>query len=109
MSEKVWVQEGNGALFQALLIRGAKLTCTTPEYDELAAEVGLGSHKDGVTNPDERAQLRAEIDALVAHAYGLTETEFAHILTTFPLVPQAEKDRALAEYRRFRVRDLEAA
>ena len=35
----------------------------------------------------ERAKLRAELDGLIAHLYGLTESEFAHILTTFPIVP----------------------
>jgi len=33
-----------------------------------------------------RAPLRAEIDALVADLYGLTEEEFALILSTFPLL-----------------------
>jgi predicted HTH transcriptional regulator len=37
---------------------------------------------------------------MVAHLYGLTEEEFAHILSTFPLVPQATRDAALEEYRK---------
>lgn len=32
------------------------------------------------TAPGERLRLRIELDALVAHAFGLTEDEFAHIL-----------------------------
>ncbi len=95
--------------YDALLTRAAHLTYTTPEFDDLAAKVGLGSHKDGVTDPEERAQLRAEIDALVAHLYELTEAEYTHILSTFPLVPEETKAATLVEYRRFRVRDLEAA
>jgi hypothetical protein len=71
----------------------------TPEYDDLAREVGLGSHKKGATDSADRARLRAELDALIAHLYGLTEDEFAYILTTFPLVPEAAKSAALAEYR----------
>lgn len=39
---------------------------------------------------------------MVAHLYGLTEAEFAHVLATFPLVAQTTKDAALAEYRRLR-------
>lgn len=35
---------------------------------------------------------------LVAHLYGLTEEEFAYILTTFPLVPAPVKDAALNAY-----------
>ena len=73
--------------FAPIVERAARLICTTPEFDSLAKQVGLKSHKDGTTDPAERAQLRAQLDALIAHLYGLTEQEFAHILTTFPLVP----------------------
>ena len=38
------------------------------------------------TDPAARQQLRDELDAIVAHLYGLTRDDFAHILTTFPLV-----------------------
>jgi type I restriction-modification system DNA methylase subunit len=79
--------------------RTAKLICTTPEFDDLANEVGLGSHKNGVTDPTERAKLRAELDGMIAHLYGLTEEEFTHILSTFPLVEQSVKDAALEAYR----------
>ncbi|MBA3573328.1 MAG: ATP-binding protein, partial [Pyrinomonadaceae bacterium] len=75
--------------------------CTTQEFDELAREVGLRDHRDGVTEPAERARLRAELDGMIAHLYGLTEEEFAHILTTFPLVEQSVKDAALEAYREF--------
>lgn len=37
---------------------------------------------------------------MVAHLYELSEAELAHILATFPLVPQATKDAVLTEYRR---------
>jgi hypothetical protein len=49
-------------------------------------------------DPVERARLRAEIDALVAHVYGLSEAEFAHVLGTFPLVSAEVKAAALAAY-----------
>ena len=65
-----------------------KRSWSTPWSPEVAA-----------TDPEERAHLRAELDGLVAHLYGLTEEEFAHILTTFPVVPQETKDAALAAYR----------
>lgn len=87
--------------FSPIVERAAKLICTTPEFDDLAAEVGLGSHQNGVTDPDERAALRAELDALVAHLYGLTEAEFVYILTTFPLVAPNVKEAALSAYRGF--------
>jgi hypothetical protein len=87
--------------FAPIVERAAKLICTTPEYDALAAEVGLGDHRAGVTDPTERNKLRAEIDGLVAHLYELTEAELTHILGTFPLVEQAQKDAVLTAYRAF--------
>ena len=122
--------------FRPIVERAARLICTTPEFDDLAKEVGLkplktvpvpdspsGQGMDsapqlfaseqpalgdapeqrpvyGVTDPKERANLRAELDAMVAHLYTLTEDEFAHILTTFPLVEQSVKNAALDEFRR---------
>ncbi|OKH20227.1 ATP-binding protein, partial [Hydrococcus rivularis NIES-593] len=92
------LQEGD-QWFREIVERAAKLICTTPEFDDLAKEVGLGSHKNGVTNEIERGRLRAELDGIIAHLYGLTEAEFAHILSTFPLVPDATKQAALQAYR----------
>jgi Alw26I/Eco31I/Esp3I family type II restriction m6 adenine DNA methyltransferase len=79
--------------------RAARLICTAPEFDDLAKEVGLVSHKEGVTDPVGRAKLRAELDGLIAHLYRLTEEEFAYILTTFPLVPDPVKVATLNAYR----------
>jgi hypothetical protein len=87
------------ASFSSIVTRAARLTCTTPEFDDLAQEVGLQSHRDGATDPDERARLRAELDGLIAHLYGLTEAEFAHILSTFPLVAEPVKIAALNAWR----------
>jgi len=87
------------AAFWPIVKRAARLICTTPEFDDLAKEVGLKNHKDGATEPVERGKLRAELDGLIAHLYGLTEDEFAHILTTFPLVPDPVKDAARNAYR----------
>nr|WP_255447807.1 hypothetical protein [Picosynechococcus sp. PCC 11901] len=74
--------------FDEIVERAAKLICTTPEFDDLAAEVGLSSHKNGVTDEAERGKLRAELDGIIAHLYGLTESEFTHILSTFPSLPK---------------------
>jgi len=58
----------------------------------------------GVIDPAQRQILRDEIDAIVAHLYGLSRAEFAHILGTFPLVfpatpeGQSRKDRLLDVY-----------
>ncbi|AFY39856.1 putative transcriptional regulator [[Leptolyngbya] sp. PCC 7376] len=85
--------------FDEIVERAAKLICTTPEFDDLAAEVGLGSHENGVTDEAERGKLRAELDGIIAHLYGLTEAEFTHILSTFPIVSEIIKNDALNAYR----------
>jgi hypothetical protein len=92
------ITQGN-KFFKKIMFRSARLTCTSPEFDELAKEIGLKSHRDGANDPIERARLRAELDGLIAHLYGLSESEFAHILATFPLVPEPTKIAALNAYR----------
>lgn len=60
-------------------------------------------------DPEERHVLNAETDALVAHAYGITEREYGVILDTFDVLARKEttqhgrfrfKDDCLAAYRR---------
>jgi hypothetical protein len=89
----------NHPAFRGVVERAARLLCTAPEFDDLADEVGLGSHANGVTGPAERARLRAELDGRVAHLYGLNEEEFTHILGTFPLVAERAKTAALEAFR----------
>ncbi len=88
----------NDLYFNEIVTRAAKLICITPEFDDLALEIGLGSHHNGVSDPADRAKLRAELDGMIAHLYGLTEDEFSYILTTFPLVKDEIKKQALAAY-----------
>ena len=85
--------------FQPIVDRAAKLFCTTPEYDDLAKQAGIETYQNGATQPTERARLKAEIDGLVAHLYGLSESEFEHILNTFPLVAYQVKQNAMNAYR----------
>ena len=85
--------------FDSIVRRAAQLVCTAPEFDDLAAEVGLGSHHNGVADTVGRAELRAELDGIIAHIYGLTEDEFAYVLSTFPLVGEPVKVAALEAYR----------
>ncbi|MFM2380641.1 MAG: hypothetical protein RLZZ143_3224 [Cyanobacteriota bacterium] len=84
--------------FQEIVENAAKLICTTEEFEQLAKEVGIGSHKNGVTEEAERMAIRAKLDAIAAHLYELTLTEFQHILTTFPLVPESVKIATLKAY-----------
>ena len=86
--------------FDAIVPRAARLTCTTPEFAALWQEV-MGTEwtaTQGATAPAERQRLRDELDALVAHLYGLSRADFAHILGTFPLVfPDDEAGAARQE------------
>lgn len=93
--------------FISIVERAARLVCTAPEFDDLASEIfgkGKTSRTVGATDPAERARLRAELDALVAHLYGLTEAEFTHILSTFPLVSDETKSATLSAFRLDNVR-----
>lgn len=51
--------------------------------------------------PSERMAAYAELQALVARLYGLTEDDFAHILTTFPLISSEVKFACLALFNNF--------
>ncbi|MCK5716759.1 MAG: ATP-binding protein, partial [Thiomargarita sp.] len=82
--------------FTPIVTRAAKLICTAPEFDDLAKEVGI---KTGMSIPENQETIRAELDALVAHLYDLTYEEFKYILSTFPIVKDDVKDRALRAFR----------
>jgi hypothetical protein len=43
--------------------------------------------------------LYARVQALAARCYGLTEDEFAHVLSTFPLIDPSERRRGLEKFR----------
>ncbi|WP_165224676.1 Eco57I restriction-modification methylase domain-containing protein [Aquisphaera insulae] len=86
-------------LFRPIVDRAARLLCTTSEFDDLARDAGLKSHRSGETDPDHRQRLRSELDGLVARLYGLTWDEFAHVLDSFPLVSESAKLAAKNAYR----------
>jgi hypothetical protein len=83
----------------ALAAPAARLSCPDERFAEFAATTGV---EVGPLTADERAALRADIDALVARAYGLTAGELEVVFADFTLsaVP--------AEYRQL-VRDRFAA
>jgi hypothetical protein len=96
--------------FAPLTACAARLVCTAPEFDDLAREAGLtGGHAEGVADRRARALVRADLDARVAHLYGLDEDEFAHVLSAFPLVCQEFRAAALAEFRRQAAAEKKAA
>ncbi|MBS1717647.1 MAG: ATP-binding protein [Armatimonadetes bacterium] len=102
--------------FAPIVRRAARLVCTTPDFadlwNEVDADIGLQPNNSSpklkatpwnvslvATASHDRAILRAELDGLVACLYELTEEEFRHVLSTFPLVDPAVKDAALAAFR----------
>lgn len=75
-----------------------------------APACGIHDRKPDRRDDGDRAQTRAELDALIAHLYGLTRDEFAYILDTFPVLRRKEiaafgeyqsKRKALEEFERF--------
>ncbi len=70
----------------------------SPGEERADKERGPGGEVSRGESPASHAQLRAEIDGIVAHLYGLTRDEFAYILTTFPLVKDPVKNAALAAF-----------
>ena len=82
--------------FKEIAERAAALICTSQEYDDLKAE--LINHGYEIRQDVDRQQIRAELDAMIAHLYELTEQEFAHILSTFPIVKEEIKQRAMQEF-----------
>ena len=78
-------------MFLPIVQRSARLVCSTADFDALAISM---DQRDGATDSAERARLRAELDGLVAHFYGLSEAEFTHILSTFALVSEPVKQAA---------------
>jgi hypothetical protein len=55
-----------------------------------------------VWDEERRARLRAELDALYGHLYGLTREELAYILDTFPIVRRKDE----AQFGEFRTKRL---
>jgi hypothetical protein len=71
------IREGH-PLFEALRSRSEHLTRVSVSVDE--------------------APEYAELQALAAHAYGLTREEFEHIASTFPLIPDDVRKASLREF-----------
>lgn len=72
-----------------------------PTFDSFARslEMPRWTPECGSKDPDYRIQLRAELDAIIAHIYGLTEEEFIHVLSAFPIVKENIKSSTLTAYR----------
>lgn len=60
----------------------------TPEWEP---HCGVHDRLPSRRDTGDRAQLRAEIDAYVAHLYGLSRDDFEYILGTFPVLGRKEQ------------------
>lgn len=76
----------------------ARLSCVDERFVEFAKEAGV---EVGPLKED-RDSVRAEIDALVAHAYGLDEADLYTIFGDFTerAVPTAYRERVVAQFRK---------
>ena len=85
-----------------------ELTYTAHDMAPFAREMGHVDEAGEVLPPfpwdaDQRLQLRAKLDALYFHLYGVTDRDdIRYIYSTFPIVQRDEK----AAYGAYRSRDL---
>ena len=78
-----------------------RLTYTAHDMAPFARDLGY----DGppfVWDEEERRHLRARLDALYFHLYGLTKEDAEYVLDTFPIVRKEDK----AAFGHYRTRDL---
>ena len=67
----------------------------TPLYHRLSTLAQTLMHSPGVA---EQQPEYAELQALVAKLYGLSDGDFRHVLGTFPLVPEEVKSRVVLQF-----------
>ena len=81
------------------LVRDHVLRLTYTAYDMTAFARELGYHGPPIVwDNEERRHLRARLDALYFHLYGLTRGDAADVLGTFPIV-RREDEKAFGRYR----------
>jgi hypothetical protein len=68
-------------------------------YQRLSALAQDLMHSPG---PAEEQPEYAELQAITARAYGLSEADFVHILLTFPLIPEATRKAARIQFNNIR-------
>jgi hypothetical protein len=84
---------------KAVVDLSARLTCRTPEFKELADVLRV---ECGPLSKEAERALRAELDARVAHLYGLSKHQLDAILADFDQSASSEASpvRPSEEYKR---------
>ena len=78
-----------------------RLTYTAHDMAPFARDLGYHG-PPFVWNQEERRHLRARLDALYFHLYGLSREDASYVLDTFPIVRKQDE----AAFGRYRTRDL---
>ncbi|GGR26301.1 Eco57I restriction-modification methylase domain-containing protein [Streptomyces roseolus] len=81
--------------------RGLELAFVTRELEPFARDLG-DTGAPFVWDEDRRTIIRAELDALFFHLYGIDRDDVAYILDTFPIVKRKDE----AKYGTYRTKDL---
>ena len=74
-----------------------RLTYTSHDMEPFARDLGYNG-SPFKWDPEERRHLRARLDALYFHLYGISNDDAEYILSTFPIV-QREDEREFSRYR----------
>ena len=94
-------QFGNAAARELVRDHVLRLTYTAHDMAPFSRDLGY----DGppfIWDPEERRHLRARLDALYFHLYGISREDADYILNTFPIVRRQDE----AEFGAYRTRDL---
>jgi hypothetical protein len=70
----------DSALWQRVVALAGRLACPDKRYRKWAEAVGV---EYGPLHDDEKVDMIHELDAVVAHLYGLSESQLTHIFETF--------------------------
>lgn len=94
--ELLTVPPFSDAAYSELVTLGARLSCPDERFAEVAEACGV---KPGQLGDGERTELRARVDAVVAHAYGLTPDDLPVLFADFTAdaVSQRHRDLMRAE------------
>ncbi len=81
--------------------RVLELTYTAHDMTPFARDLGYEG-EPFIWDEERRAQLRADLDGIYAHLYGISRDDFDYILETFPIVKRKDE----AEFGEFRTKRL---